>query len=478
MDFKPIRNKIRKHTFDSLVFHILELLRIYEESPNPSPFWHPLLLLKWTLEFAEQDRSSRQADRKVIKQLLDVLEELEMAHPTFNLKMNGFNLNKTFTILSFQQMQYQEYAWTDTFERQVILYDELKHKYDIAKSFYTLTGIPIFDFIRILFFYWMIINNENLTKQKFTEAIFQDITKILTDKFGGQTMNYFFALLTVSRNNIKQVIDEDKRLVKDYNHQIFEPSLFTRKPFLRIGDHIFVPYKDLFTITVNHFIYDYLKNRDDRFTTELGARMERYVKLGISEVYTNYETENDLRRKLGKDERIVDFVVEGTILIEVKAIELKPYIGINPTDDNLAQEFKGNIAKAYAQQMLNIAEKTQNGNEFFGMIITYKRLYVGNTTDLWDSFLKQETEKLKTPLQISYLPIENVFLIDIRTWDKLIQILKDTKISLREILVKIRETDKNPTSKKNNFDMHLDDYSFGKFDLTYLQKAKDRMDRE
>lgn len=49
--------------------------------------------------------------------------------------------------------------------------------------------------------------------------------------------------------------------INDYNHQIFEPSLFTRQPFLRIGDHVFIPYKFVLknykTVGISS-IYDWL----------------------------------------------------------------------------------------------------------------------------------------------------------------------------------------------------------------------------
>ena len=56
MIFKPLLNKIRKYTFESLDSNILEILKIQERDiKRPSPFWQSLVLLKWTIEFAEFD---------------------------------------------------------------------------------------------------------------------------------------------------------------------------------------------------------------------------------------------------------------------------------------------------------------------------------------------------------------------------------------------------------------------------------------
>jgi hypothetical protein len=477
MDFKPIRNKLRKYSYESLVEEILTLLHFYENQASPVPYWHPLLLLRWTMEFAGETRPSKTADQRVIALLLKDLEELELAHQTFNLTTNGRKINKTFIILSFQQMIYQEHSWWDSFARQIILYEEIKADYDIDGGFENLTGINIRDFLTMLWVYWMIYCNQDLTKLKTDDGTLVDIAAILTSKLGIYKVTSFLALLSVMRENINQVISEDNRLVKNYDLQIFETSVFTRKPFLVFNDQPRIIYKSLLNTTANYFLYDYLKNKDDRFTTEFGARMERYIAESLKYIYEKVETEAGLRRKFGRTAQIVDFILEDRVLVEVKAIELKPHIGVNPTDEKLGQEFKKNVVKAYAEQMLSIAEKLKNEKDLFGVIITYKNLHLGNSKDVWEQFLREETEKIRSADEINLLPIENLFFIDLHTWDKLMEILQRKTLSLVDILEKIKATDSNPATKKHTFNMHLDEYHIGHFTLPYLMQAKKKLDQ-
>ena len=69
------------------------------------------------------------------------------------------------------------------------------------------------------------------------------------------------------------------------------------------------------------------------------------------------------------------------------------------------------------------------------------------------------------------LPPENLFIIDIESWDRTLQILKTNKISLVDVLEKIKNIDANPQSKKFNFSMHLDDFKIEKINLLYLLDA-------
>src|SRR5690606_15179994 len=107
MNFKPIRNSIRRFSYQSLTVHLLQILKDQESREGLQPFWHPLILLKWTLEFSGENYPPKEATRKDVVKLLKMLEALEMSHDTFNLKRNG-RISKTFTILAFQQFHYQE----------------------------------------------------------------------------------------------------------------------------------------------------------------------------------------------------------------------------------------------------------------------------------------------------------------------------------------------------------------------------------
>ena len=475
MDFKPIRNKIKTFTFESITNEILAILKLYEQDNQKQRFWHPLILLKWNLEFSDRKYKVKIATRQDILKLLKQIDDLELSHNTFNLKKNS-NISKTFTILAHQQFLYQEHSWWDSFARQLIIFKDLKHKYDISKSFKTLTNIELDVFLNISYIIWLTSFHSDITKIKYLGYIANDIQMIIIELFGKENLTKYLELLTVSESNVECILNDDIRILRNHNLQSFEPSFFTRKPFFFYKNKYIIPHKDILHHNFNYFIYEFLKSKDGKFTTELGHRMEKYMRLGLDEIEIEYKTEENLKSILGNKNSLVDFLIEDNILVEAKAIEVKPYVGINPMDDILANEFRKNLVKAYAKQMISVANKLNNNKEYFGIIVTYKKLFLGNSYDVWEQFLKAETLKICSSEDLLILPFENVFFMDIYTWDYLIQVLRDNDTSLIDILKMIKRVDSEPKTKKFSFHMHLEDeFDSSNFELSYLKDANERI---
>lgn len=468
-DFKPIRNKIRNYSYDSLTIHLLDILKEQERNEGPTPFWHALLLLKWTLEFAGESYPPRHAERKDIYKLISMLEALELSHDTFNLKRNG-RMSKTFTILAYQQFEYQDKPWFDTFARQLILFSELKCRYNIEESFKAKTGLSIKDILTALNILWIAVVNSHISKMPYNGVLTEDHDALFDRYLGEKSKNALYTLFTVSKENIKEVLESDPRVIRNYNLQIFETSFFTRRPFLFFRNIFIIPHRDVLNHTINHFIYEFMKNRDDLFSEELGSRMEKYLEIGLRENQIRFVSEKVLRDKLGRDSKVVDFIIEDNILLEAKAIELRPITSINPTDQNLALELAKNVVKAYAQQMLFVANQLGACDKYFGIIITYKKLHLGDSMDIWEQFLRDETLKIiGDEKKLDALPIRNLFFIDLKTWDLIMQIVKTKKATIKEILLRVNDAEKKE-GKKFGLYMHLDSYEIKQYDLNYLSK--------
>lgn len=470
MDFKQIRNKLRKFTYESLVIHLLTILKEQENIiSKPSPFWHPLLLLKWTLEFAEDNRDSKVAERNDVIKLIKGLEGLERSHATFDLKRNG-RLSKTFTILSFQQFQYQKRIWYDTFARQIYLFTLLRHKYDVEKSFQEKTGLTIIEFIKSLNVFWVSVINSELSQIPYAGFVTQVHISILNSFLGQDKTNSLVSLLTVSRESIQSILEKDSRAIRNYDLQIFETSFFTKRPFLLFRDRLIIPHRDILNHAIHYFIYEFMKNHDERFPEEFGDRMEKYIQLGLEENKIEFVPERELKNILGKESKVVDFVVEKCVLIEAKAVEPRPIVSVNPTDENLAKELSKNIVKAYAIQMLTVANSLQGIDEYFGVIITYKDLYLGETEDIWEQFLRDEIMKIiRDEKDLEKLPADNLFFIDLATWDLMMQIVKSKGVTVKDILLKVRT--ERRTTRLFSLHMYLDSYEIKRFDLSYLDKS-------
>ncbi|WP_233878912.1 hypothetical protein, partial [Chryseobacterium sp. 8AT] len=62
-------------------------------------------------------------------------------------------------------------------------------------------------------------------------------------------------------------------------------------------------------------------------------------------------------------------------------------------------------------------------------------------------------------IDCTHIPAENVFIIDIYTWNNLIQILKNKKeLTILDILKKAKDNNMNSVTSKLLFSMHLNEY--------------------
>lgn len=221
--------------------------------------------------------------------------------------------------------------------------------------------------------------------------------------------------------------------------QLYETNFFTLKPLILFRNQYRIPHRKIFVQTIKHFIYNYLKENSTQFPEEFGKRLEKYVELGLKENKMIYLSEASLksRYQLGK---VADFVIDDDILVEVKAIELHHRSGVMRTKDILINDLDTTIIKAYTQ-LLETANKINPAKEHFGIIITYKEMYLGFGADAWEEFLKDPIEKYcsENSINISVLPSQNLCFINIEVWDKIIQAIKDGKATLKEILVKGKE---------------------------------------
>ena len=471
MEFEDIIRSIGFFSRESFLKRIIPLLK-YSEGSNNIPFWHLLLLLKWVLYYGKN--SGITILDKGFNDILNGIEVLESKHSFYKFT-NENNLQRTMRILANQQFYLQLRIWKDSFARNIVLFMNMDDNNFFQTSFKKITNIEIIDFIRLLQLTWLYTEPEQLYyKPKLYKGIirkdFWNLGIFLTNE---NTTKDFINILQLTPNNAKSKIEAECKM-KSGILQSFEVSIFTKYPFFKYNGNLFLLHKNLLNTTVNHYFYDTFKVRLGKdFTDKFGKVLEDYIESGLKELSIKYLRENNLK-KIFPNSKCVDFVVDDSILIESKAIELSQQAGTNPTEATLYKNFDGNVIYAYTMQILSIANKLPRNldKEFFGIIITYKEMHWCNGLDCWDDLLKIPTiESCKNNnLDSSILPPENLYFIDIATWDKLIQIIKDTNVTLREILVKAKQDDSVSATKKGAFYLHTNQYDVGRLSLSYLNE--------
>lgn len=476
IEFNYIRNKIRKYSKDSLLNSCIEILR-KSETPqfNNIAIWDIFLVLKWTMIYAEHSNRLKIADPLTIQRLTDDINRLRDQHSLFSLDGNP-DIIKVLSLITYQQSYLQFTVREDCFSRQMALFS----RKPLNDLFLTSTGISIHQFTVLSFILWVYTSPESLNNKNnsYNGRINTDYIDIASKFESNDIVNKFLDLLSIRFDDRDKLINNGNNIVSPV-FQTFEISVFAKFPIFLYNNNRIVIHKKLLNYTINFFIYDYLKEvYNEKFTEQFGEIFEKYIEFGLKEISANYKTEKKLKTELPRNSKCVDFIVDDNILIECKAIELKPYPSVNPNNEVIYNWLQGSIIKAYSQQMMSIANLISSTKIKYGIIITYKETYFGNGNDAWESFLKDSTEKFarKENLNISLLPPSNLFFVDISTWDRMVQIIKEKNIALKEILDFAKKNNEDKLSTKFSFRMHIENIETGPLNITYLGKIDKLID--
>lgn len=467
--FTYIRNRIREHSKQDLLLACYNLL---DKTKNElTPIWFVFLLMKWTYLYGGEKYPSKELTDAKFKKILNSISNFNEEHISSFIKLG--KVDRAFHIIASQQFYLQTSVYIEKFATQLKLYDSLKGKYDINKSFTLKTGLSIFDFIFIMQLIWLYVNVDRLklTSIEFRGNLENDFLLVVSEIVNIEKIRIFFKLLVLDPNFPFKDISNFKRSVRNEELQSMEMTFFTLYPLQLFNNKIKLVHKSVLNYSVNYYIYDYLKSNDDKFTTEFGRRFEKYIEFGLQEMKSEYLREVELKKMLPKHSNVVDFWSKNdNVFIECKAIEIQPYPSINPTDELLYNSLKDSILKAYFKQLLYVSSLLNNNEENYGIILTYKRFFWSHFVDLYD--LGKDKFAIKST---GCLPPENVFIIDVYTWDKLVSIIKEGKTTLIEVLQLAKRNNKESETKKQTFDMHLDTFNITQLNLSYLKAEKSKL---
>lgn len=469
--FSYIRNRIREHRKEDLIDNCYRLLDHYRDEFGP--IWFIFLLMKWTYLYGGEKYPLKALTAQKFNVILQNITDFNSEHISNYIK-NG-RLDIAMHIFYSQQFYLQKIVRKEVFSIQLNLYETLSGKYDIGKSFKEKTGLSIFDFIYIMQIIWLYVNSRkhddsNLNFEDYLEINFLNVCAELTSD---EKISNFLELVVLDPMQSHQKINEYKRNVKVENLQHLETTFFTIYPFQLYNGKVRLVHERVLNHSINYFIYDYLKSNDENFTTEFGNRFEKYIQLGIMESKFSFINENQLKKKLGINSNLIDFYLEDfNVFIECKAIEIQPTPLVNPTDEIIFNSLKESILKAYFKQLLNVSKKINSPKENWGLIITYKELYWSQFNELFEI----GKDKFENSIDSHFLPPENVFILDIFSWNTLLQIIKDKKITLIEILEKARFNNSKPETKKQTFSMHLDEYKSKPVTFKFLEKELKKLE--
>lgn len=470
MDFELLKTKISRYKLSSLVRSSFVILDDSQRTKQKTyPFWNLLVVIKWALIHTDENQFKLEATPRDVAEILSLTETFAEKDPVVSFKtVEG--LNRGMRVLAFQHFWTQDFIGNHVFDRQLILYGSAGSSPTINDSFRELTRFDIPEFISLCYYTFIYLNKDVLVdKFQYEGVLYEDYYEVLSNIFPPQKIKQFIDLLTLKDVNEIQSLQK----MSNEKHQLYETNFLTTKPFVQYDGYARTFHRSVFGQTCKHFIYDFMKAKSPGFSEFFGKRLEKYLELGLSEIQIPFDNENTLLRKYPLT-KVTDFVVDDYLLVESKAIELHPRAAVLRYQTLLSSSLNDSIVKAYCQ-MLSTAFTIDPQRTWYGIVVTYKEMYLGFGPDAWEEFLKGPVLEFAQANNIEVskiLPPENVCFIDVDCWDMLIQVVKDKVGTFRNVLETATEMNASFATRRLMLEQVLKErFPVKRINLDYLNNA-------
>lgn len=457
-EFELIKTELSKFNRDQIISAAITRMVNWDKSTQQYPFWDILTLIGWAFEYSTNSETENEFSRAQLIEILNRIGNLMGSHDFANFEEHGFNI---FKVLAYQQFRFQQKNFVPSLVRSLILFGDLavENNNFLAEIFEENLGFSCSEFCEMLFI---------LCFQAFQGKYeVDDVLLSLYDHLYPDKGRLFLSKLTLETSSPLKFVEAANRRVKSLPYQVFDNETFFNFPILNIKERSCILYLGVLTNTANSFIYNYLKtNYEDfgdkkDFGDRFGKLFEKYVEKCLVEANIVYETENVIKNRL-RDGKVIDFYVNDLVFVECKAIELKANVSIYPNREQVSREIKDSISKAYSKQLLTVAKQINyEKKERFGVIITFRDLFLGSVSELWKSFMEEKSQTYLEDhnLDISYLPPENVFILSISEWEGLLYLVSKGIVTMKEVFQQAKQNNQSDASKKFQFIQHMEKWN-------------------
>lgn len=454
--------------------------------------WIPLALIEWSLVFCPKPEILLTTEINDVgyNKLYNLLHDSGAGFEKYLNSEHSFGVMKFMRCIAYQQFWFQggkgqlrSYIGRNLF---------LMNKFN--EDFLRYTGIPIKDFYEMLF-----VAFSRFGKSENGHIIDKSFFRHLSQKYTQNQVDLFFNLLALPLGDLQDRIREHHEYYEenfDIQTLLSQMTPLWRYPFLKIDGQYVCFYPSLIEYAMKFFVYDYLKLQNAQsFGRRFGSVMERYVEKGLKYLNVKFLNEKQIQeivkpfrtKKQGKI-KCVDFVVEqknGTLLIESKASEMPVQVRVNNDDEILRKHFSSGerhvfhgIVQAYELCNFLVNEKkhqTLNLNkDFYLIIVTYKDFYLSSGEDFWNEFVKGIVKPCieKKGIDENLIKPENIFIIPIDEYDRLINQVKESGIEIIDLLDYAIKRHKDKKTMRFTLGAHIYEYNpqnFGQY-LPHLEK--------
>jgi hypothetical protein len=424
-----------------------------------NPPWEILLLMKWMLRHgAWNDRAGKQASNNDIEDLREQLgpcyaATLPASYDRVFLHFRRYN----------HQVAYIYPIDRSHIARQALLFGCLEKEHTLRTMFQSRTGIDIPEYIELELAFL------SLVYQKRGARIF-NVGSFNKLEFPPALVQRFMENLSTSLDEMRTtILQTDEKFKPVIGYELNEQSPFTRYPLLKTPIGLYCYSHLLLLINFKNAIYDILRSGDAQlFMRYFWDVFENYVEKGVKHSQLDYLTESSLKEQLGEEEGsgFVDFVVydsDAMILIDAKGVEMH-YMGqVSEDPRDVEKHIQTSVLKGIRQaySLLRRLNRMTSGpvrvmEETFLLIVTFKDLFLGNGSDIYNSIAKDDIDKIVSKCdETVWIPMNNIFVLSIEDFDYLMDSVNLGRTGMAQFLRGIGTADGVDQIKKWAFRQHL-----------------------
>lgn len=483
-EFKKIRTKIGKFPKPAIFkFCInalsqvwnLHLIDIHKKNlPNPM---HTLLMLKWGLIYGEHPRLAKKRFGSFeFTQLYNEIQQLLILE---NLLKDGDPL----AIHKFSRavMSHQQYYNMKSGLYGFVLIETILNKigidYDCNETLMNLCGLNINEFTSLQ----LSVNTSIIFQSKY-RPYSVNFYRNLFSEFGKEKVIRFLNYMSCNINELEIFVTKDHKRIKYPEYESAILSSLYKKPLYRV-DHTFYPYHTaLIQANMEFGIYDMLKSADPkRFCSPFGRGFEEYINLALSKSGLEFTREEGIRKYTHRDS-VCDFMVEeteSTVFIEAKSAEMYYLTRQNPQEEFLEQTLENSLISGYKQIITlidflkNRKDKTVEGKNLYGVIVTFKDLLLGFPDNIWAEFMEKFMISRLEKRILENLPISpsKIFVISAYELDHMLAYARKNKTTLAACLKIVYERNRIPEKRTFFFHDNFRDESIKAIESDVLKES-------
>lgn len=453
----------------------LIIARLYEVSDDPdfqltrqTTPWDLLLLLKWTLALP-RERGMRMCTPDDVRILCAMISGSNGTSASVIMGADQNKIRKFLRLISFQQFWLQRDYRRISAEmgRNYKLFFAMNEGLNVRAEFKRIFGIEIRDFLTLNVFVWSKLAIE---QQFYFDRSWFSITS-LDQKLGKETIEKYLCLISMDFFELIEFCKNSFAKSSPYL-QSCEQTPLRNKPFLRVDERYFSYYPAIFANFVEESPYDLMKSAGSQaFSTGFGKRMESYIGESVRANGISFVPEAALKDLFGENEETVDFILRFehfNIYVESKAVEMSGKGKIDPNPRIFKHSTRDSAHKAVTQ-CLYVSEQVKKGRvpdvqakESFFFIVTYKELYLGDGSAVWEELFRDLTEKYCVANQIDIRQVDpsKMFFVPLSEFERFLHFIGTNPESVvREKLLNIHASTIDPATQMYLFSQH-----FGEFD--------------